>query len=187
MTIEVATGELLHAINSLNLRDGETVHVDFPPGRAELSIHRGWWETVMWSVESQLGGPTACVRGEELRDAADRPMISAVDGAEGGGLLVGETLVPEVEAIPPPPRLNSLLGGAELSLPLPTSNPYAISVADIEQGGARLWLPQPLVQRLRRRAVVRARLFQDDGTWYVSGVQVEETALIRVVGRVGLY
>lgn len=180
MSIEVATGDLLRAMTLLNVRDDERVRLSLPAGFGELTVWRGCWESAIWAVESDGDGPTATVQADELRDAADRPMISSVDGRDGGGLQVAGIDIEAAGELEAPPAPSSLLGGADIALPIAGANPYAPTLAEIDQGAARVWIPQPVMQRLRLRQIGRVRVFPDLGRWYLSGVTIDDTHLLRV-------
>ena len=114
-------------------------------------------------------------------------MITTIDGADDGGLRVGDAALGSSGPSVACPSPSSMLGGTDLNLPLATTNPYAPALADIDQGGAKAWLPFALVQRFRQRQISRVRLFPDLGLWYVSGLTLEDTHLVRVSGRVAVY
>jgi hypothetical protein len=187
MLTEVVTGDLLRALSLLNPKPGEAVRLAFPPGLGEVSIHRGWWETVAWAVESAAEGPTVTVAADELHDAADRPMCTPIETIEGGRVRVADTELDAVARVIDPPRMTAGLEGVDASLPPAGANPYAPTLVDIGDGAAKAWLPAALVARLRLRGVHRVRLFTTRGHWYASAVQLEESHLVRVAGRVGVY
>jgi hypothetical protein len=186
MGIEVATGDLQRALTLLNGKDDEPVRLALTAGFGVVTVWRGCWESVIWGLETQADGPTATVPADQLRAAADRPMISTVEGLPDGGVRVGDTEVAAVAEIEAAPVPSSLLGGADLALPPAGSNPYAPTLADVDQGASKVWLPLGLMQRLRLRQISRVRLFSDLGRWYVSGATVDDTHVIRVAARVAL-
>ncbi len=187
MVIEVATGDLLRALTLLHTMEGEPVRLALPAGVGELTAWRGCWETVVWTVESGQDGPTATVVADELRAAATRPMISPIEGLDNGRLRVCDTALAAVAEVSAPPSPGSLLGGTDLTLPPSLVNPCATVLVDIEQGASKVWLPFALLERLRARQITRLRLAPDRGQWYLSGLSLEETHLVRVAGRVKIY
>ncbi len=187
MSIEVATGDLLRGLTLLGAKEDDAVRLALLPGLSELTMWRGYSETVVWAVESQIEGPTATVDAGELRGALDRPMISIIEGLANGGLRVADVELSPRAEVPAPPRPASMLGGLDLVLPHAPANPYAPVLADIDQGGSKVWIPYPLVQRFRLRQMSRLRLFPELGCWYLSGATLEDTHLLRVVGRVNVY
>jgi hypothetical protein len=187
MSTEVATGDLLRSLAIVSAKEDEAVRLALPIGLGELTVWRGCWETVVWAVESEAAGPTATVRADELRAAADRPMISIIDGLDGGGLRVGDADLPAVDELAPPPVPVSMLGGSDLNLPPSIANPYAPVLADVEQGACKVWIPLRFMQRLRQRQISRLRLFPELGSWYLSGLSLEDTHLVRISGQVNVY
>jgi hypothetical protein len=187
MLAEVVTADLLRGLAMIGAKDDEAVELALPAGMAELTAWRGCWETVAWEVESDADGPTATVHAGELRAAADHPMITAIAALDGGGLRVGDAYLLSLPDLAPQPRLVSMLGGVDLTLPASSTNPYAAVLADIDGGGAKVWIRSPLLQRLRLRQITRVRLFPELGSWYLSGLAVDETHLMRVTGRVYVY
>ena len=179
MIIDVATGDLLRALTLLRAKDGEPVRLALPAGLGELTAWRGCWETIVWAVESLDDGPTATVAADELRAAATRPMISPIEGLDDGRLRVCDTALAPVAEIAAPPSPVSLLGGTDLTLPPAPANPYATVLADIDQGASKVWLPYPLLERLRARQITRLRLAPDLGQWYLSGLCMDDTHLVR--------
>jgi len=187
LVIEVATGDLLRALTLLNAKDEEPVRLALPVGVGELTVWRGCWETVIWAVESVVDGPTLTVLADQLRAAATRPMISPIEGLDDGRMRVGDVYLQPVTELSAPPVPVSLLGGTDLTLPPSAPNPYAAVLADIDQGASKVWIPFPLLQRLRIRQISQLRLAPELGTWYLSGLSNQESHLIRVAGRVNVY
>jgi hypothetical protein len=185
MSVEVATGDLHRAFALLNTREQEPVRLALPAGFGELTVWRGCWESAVWAVESDVDGPSATVPAEGLRSAADRPMLSVIASHPDGGLQVGDVVLDPAEpALEPPPGPSSLLGGADLALPMAGANPYAPALADIDQGASKVWLPSSVLQRIRLRQISRLRLFPHLGAWFVSGVKLDDSHLVRVVAKV---
>ena len=114
-------------------------------------------------------------------------MISPIEGLDDGRLRLATRRSHQWTEIAAPPSPVSLLGGTDLTRPPARANPYATVLADIDQGASKVWLPYPLLERLRARQITRLRLAPDLGQWYLSGLCMDDTHLVRVAGRVKVY
>ena len=185
----VIGGDLERALSILRPRDDEPVRLAFPPGVVEVSTYRGWWETVIFRAEGFEPGPEpvtvpageleACVRGV--------PMYVNLT-SEAGSLSVSGWPIAGVDPLPAPPLAMALTNGVDVDVPLLGTNPYEAVLVDIDRGGRKAWVPRDVVQRLSLRDIRVARLFSTEpGTWFLSGVQPDETHPVAVVGAIRVY
>lgn len=107
---------------------------------------------------------------------------------EAGALSVSGWPIAGVDPLPAPPVAQALTQGVDVDVPMLGTNPYEAVLIDIDRGGRKAWVPRDLVQRLVLRDIRVARVFSTaPGTWFLSGVQPDETHPVAVAGSIRVY
>lgn len=185
----VVGGDVERALSILRPRDDEPVRLAFPPGVVEVSTYRGVWETVVFRAEGFAPGPDAVTVPAGELDACVRGVPMYVNlTSEAGALSVSGWPIAGVDPMPAPPLAVALANEVDVDVPLLGANPYEAVLVDVDRGGRKAWVPRDLVQRLVLRDIRVARLFSTEpGTWFLSGVQPDETHPVAVAGAIRLY